>query len=199
MQQIILPYPTNRQELLKGSIDCLKLGPKKFRVSLPPNLAFGEKIRLKGLAEYVDDCFRGQDLILVLKEEQETFFKEKKDVLIDFPININSTKNAKVERLNLGDKKFDIKIPHNTEYGNMLRMRNIADIINGGFEGDILLRIVEKPNLKKGILHNINGNFVGFGTPSKKVFSIKFSLPFLFEAGAEYHFECSTSELYRNY
>lgn len=92
MQQIILPYPINDQKLSKGSIERIDFGAKTFKIKIPEKARFGQMLRLRGLAEHIDDSFRGQDLLLLLKEDFKTFSSIRKDVLVELPINLDSLK-----------------------------------------------------------------------------------------------------------
>lgn len=76
----------------------------------------------------------------------------------------------------------------------------MAEAFNGGYPGDILLTLAEQPNLNRGILHKILGNFMGFDTPaSEGTFKINFKLPWLFEFGGEWLFKNSNSNVHGNY
>lgn len=196
MQQIVYPYPINESKLKGGRFENVEFGDKKYKIKLPEDVRIGSKLRLKGLAGNVDESFRGQDLILLLQKQASTFNTINRDIIIDLPLNLNRHKRGNTKRVHLADKKFDIQIPSISDYGSLLRMRGIAEILNGGYPGDILLRIAEKPDMNKGILHMIYASFVGFDTPpDQRIFKIKFKLPWLFEFDNEFHFRSGDSKL----
>ena len=103
-------------------------------------------------------------------------------------------------RINLDNRKFDIKIPLTSQYGQVLRMKNKAEIINGGYPCDILFKLAEKPDINKGILHKIFGSFFGFsdGMTSRK-FKIAFKLPWIFEFENEYNFRYGNSNIHGSF
>lgn len=94
------------------------------------------------------------------------------------------------------DDRYDVKIPNTIKGGQFLRMRNIASRYNGGYPGDILLKIVEKG----GIIGNLKGFFSSFSpTPDQFRFKIKFNIPFLFEVEGEFLFETSKADIMGRY
>jgi len=197
MQQLILPHYISEGKLPTGSIEYLDLGKKTFRVTIPPNITFGKMLKLKGLAGHIDECFNNQDLLLLIKKEVKPFSYATRDIIMDLPIDLNSLKKTAVKRINIDTRKFDVKVPADTKYGAILRLQGLAEMCNGGYPGDVLLRIAEQPNLKTNILHKIMANFMGFDTtPSEAKFKILFKLPWLFECGGEWNFKESKSSLH---
>lgn len=63
--QIELPLPAKKME--NGSLEQIKIGPKKVDVRIPPGVHSGLKLRLKDLAHYLNDGHPG-DVYLSLNE-----------------------------------------------------------------------------------------------------------------------------------
>ena len=200
MQQVIIPYPINERKLRGGHIEHIDFGNKTFRITLPHDVKIGSKLRLKGIAGNVDESFRGQDLILLLKKDISTFSSINRDIIMDLPVELDQMRRSSIKRINLGDRKFDIKIPPITKYGHILRMPGKADILNGGYPGDVLLKVAKNPNLNKGILHMIYGCFMGFdNSPAERKFKIGIKLPWIFELSDEFIFRSNNSRLHGEY
>lgn len=192
MQKVILPFPINEDKLASGSIKYVDFGSKTFKVYIPPNARIGQHLRLRNFAGNIDESFRGQDLILILQKEPYIFSSVQKDILIELPLDITSLKRSATKRVHLLDKQYDVKVPVSARYGHMLRMRGLAEKFNGGYPGDVLVKLSELPKVYKGSLYTIIGNFVGFGMPlTGSRFSITFKLPWLFEVSNEWHFRSS--------
>ena len=186
--------------MLKGSVEFIDFGKKTFKVNIPANMEFGKKLRLKGLAGNVDESFNGQDLLLLLKKEFKTLTSIRKDLIMEFPVELDSIKVSPIKRINLVDRKYDIRIPKTSKYGQLLRMRGLAEIMNGGYPGDILLKLTKPPNNDKGLFNNIIGNFIGFNVPlSEKRFKITFKLFWPVEFSKEWIFRYSESNIHGRY
>lgn len=200
MREIVYPYPIQESKLNGGNFEYVDFGIKKYKIKLPNKVKIGDQLRLRGIAGDIDESFMGQDLILLLKKEISNFHSVKRDIIMDLPIDLDLYNIAVVKRVNIGDRKFDVKIPGRLDYGNILRLRGKAEILNGGYPGDVLLRIAHIPNLRYRVLHRIFANFSGFESPaSERKFTIKFKLPWLFEYSDEFLFKSSDSNFHGKY
>ncbi|MDJ1495310.1 DnaJ C-terminal domain-containing protein [Cytophagaceae bacterium DM2B3-1] len=200
MQKVILPFPINESKLASGSIEYVDFGSKTFKVCIPPKARIGQQLRLRNFAGNIDESFRDQDVILILQRENHVFTSLQRDILIELPIDTANLSKSTITRVHLLDKKYDVKVPISARNGHTLRMKGLAERFNGGYPGDVLLKILERPKFYKGNWHTIIGNFVGSGMPlTGSKFSITFKLPWLFEVSNEWHFRSSDAHFHGHY
>jgi DnaJ-class molecular chaperone len=193
---VILAYPISEEKLKLGAADILDLGEKRYRILIPPETKFDQKLRLKGLAGHIHSAFSGEDLYLLLKKESCIQFKSERDIILDLPIKFDKLRRSLTKRINFGDDRYDVKIPGLIKEGQYLRMKGIAYRYNGGYPGNILLKIVEKKHSK----WDIQGFFSSFFKVQPQVkFGIRFTLPFFFEISGEFIFMKSQIEFQGNY
>ena len=193
---VILPFPISKEKLTYGSAEVLNLGVKRYKIFIPPDTRFEQKLRLRGLAGHIDPEFFGEDLYLLMKKDDYVLYKPERNIILDLPIRLSKLRRSMTKRINFFDDKYDVKIPGNIKEGQYLKLRGLAERYNGGYSGNILLKIVEK----KHSLRNIQGFFSSFldGLQEFK-FEISFTLPFLLNIGGEFVFKKSQANIQGNY
>ena len=188
---ILLPFPLDQEKRELGGVEALTLGPKKYLINIPSGVQIGQKIRLRQIAHHISPLLQG-DIHLLVNEGDRSYYQIKRDVQIDLPINFSDVKRGITRRLNIEGNTFDVKIPVNARSGTKLCLRNKGEIINGGFPGDIVLKIV---NDRRPTWSWV-GVFDRFGDYGPSKFSIRFTLPWFFEIGGEWEFHKTYTQVH---
>jgi len=191
---IILPIPLAPEALQYGGVEALVLHGKEIRFRVPPGGHYGSRLRLSGKAHLVDPSLNDGDLHLLVVSHQNQLYQVRRDVELDLRLNFDKLRKGRVERINLGNKSVDVTIPSIVAPGKRMRLRGLAEYCNGGYPGDIFLRLVEER--RKGLRRF--GFFDGFGAPSRRKIGIIFKLPFLFQISHEWIYDDSTAGLEMN-
>ena len=188
---IVVPISL-RPEIQKfGGIQLIRIGDKHYNVRIPANTRIGQKIRLKGIAHHLDQQLLGGDVHLLITTVAVDIYKEKRDVYMELPIDFKNLKANTIKRINLDERKVDVKIPEGIAPGKKIRLKNYAQYCNDGYYGDVYLKIVEMNRLK----WNLRGFFRKFGQLDGYKISLKFGIPFLFEIGGEFQYRVSKVEV----
>lgn len=188
---VILPIPLPLSSLRRGSVENLTLGTKRYRVAIPPGVRVGQRIRLRGIAHQIDPRLQGQDIHLLVQPYGSSIYQVRRDIQLELPLNSNRIYYGGIERITVGEKRFDVKVPPGLRPGKRLRLRRAAERFNGGYEGDIYLHIV--PNNQPS--WRLWGLFADWDSFSERRLSMKFKLPWFFEIGGEWILRVPESQL----
>ena len=163
---------TTLDTLRNGGMESLVLGKSRaINFQIPSGSRVGQKLRLKGAAKYINKHLEGGDINLLVFAVNERV-RHVRDVQIELPLAAKTLSNGSVERLSLGEKKIDLKIPSGLHVGQTLRLGGLARHINGGYAGDIHLRLIQQHSTARivtGALSNIS-------RPKKHIIGITFNL-----------------------
>jgi hypothetical protein len=189
---LVLPYAIRRDKLGQATIETVRLGDRILRVDLPA-VSVGQRVRLRNAGRYIDASMDGSDVYLLIAEARDQSAMPKRDVQMELPVNFSMLRsNAKRQRVNIHGRMFDVTIPYDAKPGQTLRMRNLAEICNGGHPGDILLRLSPSAHRFWTFWGLLDGTA---GLSTAKV-QLKFSIPFFFELGGEFEFRASEFRAY---
>ena len=125
---------------------------KKIRVHIPPGLDNGHKLRIPGMGSSSGHSpdfpyktikeNRGDLVITVHVEADNTFKRQGKDIYYDLAVNENELEaGARVLIPTVDGKKVELNIPSGTKRGTLLRLKNLGVRVNGQ-QGDQYVRIV---------------------------------------------------------
>lgn len=181
---LILPYPISKDKLSQATIEIVQLGNSILRVDLPP-VTLGQRVRLKGAGRYIDPSMEGSDVFLMITETKNHVKAQRRDVQLELPLNFNSLyTDSKRRRIKINGRVFEVTIPQSARPGQLLRMRDLAELCNGGHAGDIFLRL--SPTTHR--FWTLWGLLDDFAEISSSKIHFKFSVPLLFEVGGEFEF-----------
>jgi DnaJ-class molecular chaperone len=180
--KLVLPIASDAETLLNGGMESLILGDSKFEVKIPPGSRIGQKFRMKGMAGRVDSSLEGGDIHLLVTSDRQEILQVKRDVHLELPMSYNKMIRGSVHPMTIGEKRIEVKIPSGIQMGQKLRLRGMAEHLNGGHEGDVILLLREDQETRW-----FSGLFSGFGRPDKQTVSVNFNVFFLtFEYSCEW-------------
>ncbi len=192
---VIFPLPMSDVSRRLGSIENLTLGSKQLKVIIPPNVRVGQKVRLKGIAHYIDPQLHNEDLYLLIQAPKPIAYEFRRDIHLSLPLKDSLFFNNYVQKdqweiLMIANKKLEVKIPAGFQIGKKIRLAGMAKYGNGGYEGDVYLSptIVSQPTIWTAFFNN-------FSKPAETKISLKFSIPFFLEFAGEWIFKKSIAEL----
>jgi DnaJ-class molecular chaperone len=188
---VILPLPLSESSLHRGSVEHLTFGPKNYKVTIPPGTRVGQKVRLTGAAEYIDPRLKGQAVYLWVQPFNSSIYQLKRDIHLELPLDRNRIYYGGIERIKVGDKRFDVTIPPKIPSWKMLRLRGAAERCNGGYEGDIYLHIATQRQVESRRW----GWLTDWHDPSERRISIKFKIPWFLEIEGQWIFQSAKSEI----
>jgi DnaJ-class molecular chaperone len=171
---LILPVPLSAQVLKNGGVESLILHNKEVRFRIPAGGRAGSRICLPGKAHLIDPSMGKADLHLLVLPENERLYSVRRDVELDIHLPSDKLKRGTLESINLGGRRFDVKIPAGTANGQRVRLRGLGQHCNGGYAGDIYLRMALSQRRTRWL-----GVFDHFGKPTERVIGISFNIPFL--------------------
>jgi len=124
---------------------CTGLGritrTKKVSVHIPPGIADGGKIRLRGQGQPGIHGGPPGDAIFTVRVEEHRFFHRRgRDIFCEVSINIAQAVLGGRMRVRTIDGKVDIKIPPGTQSGMVFRVRGKGLSVDGK-RGDQLIKI----------------------------------------------------------
>ena len=193
---VVLPLPLSDVSRRLGSVEKLTLGSKRFEVTVPPNMRVGQKIRLRGLAHYIDPQLHGEDLYLLVQTPKSFIYEFHRDIHLELPLSEslfveNHVKQDRSEIIKIGNKKLEVKIPMGFQIGKKIRLTGVAKHGNGGYTGDVYLSptIISRPTIRW------RGFFDHFAKPTETKICIKFSIPAFVEVSGEWIFRKSLAEI----
>lgn len=189
--EIIIPFPISENPQDVDRVETFSIGRKKIDIKIPPGIRVGQKLRLKGIAHYIHPTLQKDDVLLLVLPPSSMIYHVKRDVHLELPLNSRQIERGTIQRITFDDRKFDIKVPAGIDFGKKLRMGDMARVCNGGYPGDILLRIVPITRPKRKFFGVFNDFDVAVG---KKVF-VKVGIPGLFEIGEEWEYTRTPSEI----
>lgn len=189
---VLLPIPLSASTLKNGSVEDIILGTKRYKVKIPPGVSVGQRIRLRGIAEHIDSRLHGQDVHLLVQAHGSGIYQVRRDVHIELPLDHSRIDSGGTERIIVGEKKFDVRIPARLRLKDKLRLAGAAEHCNGGYAGDIYLNVVPKERLR----WRWWGLFTDFGQSSEQKISIKFKLPWFLEVEREWIYKTSSANLH---
>lgn len=121
---------------------------KTLSVKIPPGVDSGDRIRLAGEGEAGENAGPSGDLYVQVQVKPHAIFKrDDNDLLCEMPISIvMATLGGELEVPTLNGR-VKLKIPPETQSGNLFRMRGKGvKPVRGGVTGDLLCRVsVETP------------------------------------------------------
>jgi len=187
---IYLPLPLNKRTRIEGGVEQLSFGANKFKVKIPKDARVGRLVQIKNIAHYIDPMLSG-DICLVVTPVNQNFYSNTKDVTLQIRFDFYSFNKQTIKKLKIGDKYFNVTIPLGITPGMSLRLKNMASLINGGFPGDIYLKLlpIERSSWKCW------GIFNTFGNLQDTKISAKFSIPTIFELAGEWIFKKEPAEI----
>jgi hypothetical protein len=188
---ILLPFPLDENTRTHGGVEFLTLGERKYRIAVPQGIQLGHKLRLRNIAHHIDPLLQG-DVHLLVSRDSKPLYQVRRDVQIDFPLDVSEADYGKKRRVDIDGCLFDVAIPQGAKQGTKIYLRNKAEIINGGYAGDIVLRVVPVARRSWSWLGFFD-QFISYG-PSK--FSMRFGLPWFFEIGGEWEFKRTYTEIH---
>ncbi|MCP4347518.1 MAG: hypothetical protein GY795_18600 [Desulfobacterales bacterium] len=189
---IIVPIPLTEEKRRYGGLEYLAIGQKLYKIKIPKNVKIGQQIRLRNVAHHVVPFLNG-DIRLLVNSVPKNFYTVKRDVQFQLPIDFYQLKRYPItKRLKIGNRFFDVKIPHGLVHGQRLRIPNIAHAANGGYPGDIILKLIQKDCPK----WRWWGIFDNFGQLQDSKISVKITIPWLIEISGEWVFKKENAEIY---
>jgi molecular chaperone DnaJ len=110
-------------------------------VRIPPGIADGGKIRLRGQGQPGIQGGPPGDAIFTVRVEEHRFFRRRgRDIFCEVPINIAQAVLGGRMRVRTIDGKVDIKIPSGTQSGTVFRVRGKGLPVDGR-RGDQLIKV----------------------------------------------------------
>ncbi len=187
---VILPVPIAKEKLIRGGRERLVIGGREFIIGIPAGWKRGQRIRLPHLARYIDPKISDGDIHLLVLNVGEEIHQMRRDVYIELPLPAEKMIHGSIERINLGQRRFDVKIPAGISPGKRLRLRGLAEYCNEGYVGDVFLGLTRKkaPSTYRW------GLFRRPGKPVYRTRGLKFKLPF-FEYYEEWFYQETDVEL----
>lgn len=116
---------------------------RKLKVSVPPGVDTGTRLKLSGEGNPGPPGTRAGDLYVVLRvREHNTFKRHEHDLHCLIPVNIaQAALGSEVDLLTF-DGLQRVKIPEGTQSGDMIRMRGFGvPFLNGGGRGDLVVHV----------------------------------------------------------
>jgi molecular chaperone DnaJ len=116
----------------------------KVRVSVPPGIADGMRIRLTGLGE---GGLRGGDpgdlYVEVHVKPHPSFRRQEDDLLLDLTISLTEAALGAVKKLSLPEGEVELKVDAGAQPGELhiLRGKGFAQLSRGRGRGDVLIRL----------------------------------------------------------
>ena len=171
---LILPVPISSASLRQGGVETLVIGNREIRFRLPPGGRPGGRVRLPHAAHLIDPSMKGGDLYLLVLQEQERPYGLQRHVQLDLCLPSAKLHQGSRELITVGSRKIEVRIPAGLNAGNRLRLRGLGQHLNGGFPGDVYLRLA---------LTQQRARWWAFaeqiGRPTSRVIGISFQVPFL--------------------
>ena len=183
--EIIIPFPLAESSQKFNRVETFTIGQRQFDIKIPPGISVGQKLRLRGIAHHIHPT-----LLLVLASSS-MIYHVKRDVHLELPLDPRQKERGIIQSVSLEDKKFDIKVPAGIEFGKKIRMGDMARLCNGGYPGDVFLKVVPITRPKKRFL----GIFSDFDVLVGRKFVIKVGIPGLFEFGGEWGYARTPAEI----
>jgi hypothetical protein len=187
---VVLPFYTKSDVLLQGGVESLVLGETCYDVRIPPGTRMGQKLRLRGIAGHIEPSLNGGDVHLLICSDTEPVYQIKRDVQIEVPLHAKKMEKGSLEQIVIGQRKVDVKIPPGVHSGLKLRLKGLAEHLNGGHAGDVFLCLTEAQRAAWSFW----GLFDGFGHPSRKTIRVRFNL-FFCEFEYEWHVKSAHAEV----
>jgi hypothetical protein len=189
--EIIIPFPLAESSQKFNRVETFTIGQKQFDIKIPLGISVGQKLRLRGIAHHIHPTLQNDDVLLLVLPSSFMIYPSKRDVYLELPLDPRQRERGAIQRVTLEDKKFDIKVPAGIEFGKKMRMGDMARLYNGGYPGDIFLKIVPINRPKKRFF----GIFSDFDVPVGRKVVFKFGIPGLFEIGGEWEYARSLAEI----
>lgn len=189
--EIIIPFPLSESSQQFNRVETFTIGQKQFDIKIPPGISVGQKLRLKGIAHHIHPTLHNDDVLLLVLPSSSMIYHVKRDVHLELPLDIRQKERGIIQRVVLDDRKFDIKVPVGIEFGKKIRMGDMARLCNGGYPGDIFLKVVPISRPKKRFL----GIFSDFDMPVGRKVVFKIGIPGLFEIGGEWEYARTPAEI----
>lgn len=184
---LILPVPLSSTVLRNGGIETLVLRDQEIKFRIPAGGRAGSRIRLPKLAHLIDPLMEGGDIYRFVLAENERLYNVRRDVELDLCLPEEKLRSGTKECINLGTHKFEVKIPSGLGVGQRVRLRGLGQHCNGGFPGDVHLRVTLAQQQRRWW-----GIFEQFGKPTERVIGISFSVPFLANFYHEWRYDVKT-------
>ena len=189
---VVLPMPISPLTLSQGGTECISLGGRDFRVRVPPGGKKGQRLRLPGIAHYIDPQIESGDVHLLILSKNESIYQIQRDVQFELRLNPVKLRKGFTERVNLGSKAVDVTIPSGVKSGQRLRLRNMAEHCNGGYPGDIYLQLATEARVATRRWASFDG-FIKplvdhFSKAESRKITVSFRIPGLFQIGSEWTF-----------
>ena len=158
---------------------------KTLSVNIPAGVDNGDKVRLSGEGERIEDGQSGDLYVAIRVTENPLFEREGRHLYIEAPIPFDISVIGGSIQIPTLENSISLKIPSNTQTGKVFRIKGKgASIVRDRRRGDILCRVVvETPsNLSKQQLEMLNKfkdslnhdkNYPGSSTFSKAISKIK--------------------------
>ena len=157
---------------------------KTLSVNIPAGVDNGDKVRLSGEGERIEDGQSGDLYVAIRVTENPLFEREGRHLYIEAPIPFDVSVIGGSIQIPTLENSISLKIPSNTQTGKVFRIKGKgASIVRDRRRGDILCRVVvETPsNLSKQQLEMLNKfkdslnsdkNYPGSSTFSKSISKI---------------------------
>ncbi|MCC6586389.1 MAG: molecular chaperone DnaJ [Bryobacterales bacterium] len=120
-----------------------KRSERKLKVTIPPGVDTGTRLKLTGEGQPGQPGARAGDLYVVLKvREHKVFKRDENDLHCIIPVNIaQAALGTEVDLLTF-DGLERVKIPEGAQGGDQYRLRNKGiPYLNGGGRGDLIVHI----------------------------------------------------------
>jgi hypothetical protein len=189
--EIILPFPLAETSQNLHRVEAFVVGQKQFNVKIPPGIQIGQKLRLRGIAHYIHPTLKNNDVLLQVLPSNSIMYHLRRDVHMELPLNPRQRELGVIQRVVLGGRKFDVKVPANVEFGKKIRMNSMAYLCNDGYPGDVFLKAVPFNSPKRRFW----GVFGDFDTAVGRKITLKVGIPRLFEFGTELEYARMPAEI----
>lgn len=145
----VLPVPISPRVLSDGGIEKLVLRGREIRFRIPPGGAPGSRLRLPGLAFMIDKSLGEGDIHLLILPETERIYQPQRDIRMELPLSPRKLLQGSRETLRVGARRVEVRVPAGSRHGQQLRLAGLATACNGGYPGDVFLRLTQpKPSLR---------------------------------------------------
>ena len=189
--EVIIPFPLSESSYKFNSVERFAIGRKQFDIKIPPGINIGQKLRLRGIAHHIHPSLQNDDVLLLVLPPSSMIYHIKRDVHLELPLDSRQRERGIIQRVILDDRKFDVKVPANIDFGKKLRMGDKARLCNGGYPGDVFLKVVPMNRPRRRFW----GVFSDFGDPVGQKVMFKVGFPGLFEVGSEWEFARTPAEI----
>jgi DnaJ-class molecular chaperone len=168
---LVLPTPISARTLERGGIESFVLGGKEIKFRVPPGGRMGGRIRLPKVAHLVDPAMVDGDVHLLVVPGG-SIYQVKRDVELEMRLPPEKMHRGAVERINIGERRIDVKIPAGRSHGQRIRLGDLGHLCNGGYPGDIFLRLstLERQRARWWAI------FSTFGHVSQRIIGVEFNL-----------------------